>query len=247
MSMQDEFEQQGNWLFLRRGYLPFLLVPLTAIAFINFDFPFQSYLTHEMWEFGCLGISFLGLVVRSIVVGYAPARTSGRNTKCQIADELNTAGAYSIVRHPLYLGNFLIGLGISMIQWVWWLPVIYTLAFWLYYERIMFAEEAFLRQKFGPKFDDWAAATPAFWPKLSSWRRPALPFSFRNVLRREYAGLMVVVLGHTVIELFERLTMDHHLVWWEPLWMVFSLGGVAIYLVLRTLKKRTTLLDVPGR
>ena len=44
---------------------------------------------------------------------------------------------------------------------VWWLPVIYSLAFWIYYERIMFAEEAFLRQKFGETYRRWAATTPS--------------------------------------------------------------------------------------
>ena len=32
--------------------------------------------------------------------------TSGRNTHDQVADSLNTSGIYSIVRHPLYVGNF---------------------------------------------------------------------------------------------------------------------------------------------
>ena len=146
----------------------------------------------------------------ALVVGYAPVRTSGRNTRNQIADSLNTTGLYSIVRHPLYLGNFLIGLGISLVSWVWWLPLIYTLLFGIYYERIMFAEEAFLRRKFGGEFEDWAAATPAFWPRISQWRRPALPFSFRNVLRREYSGLAVVILGHAGVELAEHVLLKDY-------------------------------------
>lgn len=246
MALREELPQQGTWLFRWRSFLPLLLIAPIAIAFRRFDWPFQSYFFHEVWEFFCLGVSFLGLLIRAIVVGYAPARTSGRNTKTQIAESLNTTGLYSLVRHPLYLGNFLIGLGISMVLFVWWLPIIYALAFLVYYERIMFAEEAFLRQKFGRQFDEWASDTPAFWPKLNGWHNPLLPFSFRNVLRREYTGLMIVVLGHTGIEFVERIIMEHRMVW-EPFWVLFALIGTMAYLTLRMLKKRTSLLDVPGR
>ena len=246
MALQDEFQEQGNWLFRWRSYLPLLLVTLVAVAMKHPEFPFGSFRVHEMWEEICLGISFLGLLVRVLVVGYAPAFTSGRNTRTQIADSLNTTGMYSVVRHPLYFGNFLIGFGIALVCWVWWLPVIYALLFMAYYERIMFAEEAFLHRQFGEEFDRWAAATPAFWPRFSKWRRPALPFSFRNVLRREHSGLAVVILGHTCVEFFEHLIDDHRVVW-EGFWTVLLFGGTIIYFVLRALKRRTTLLDVPGR
>ena len=74
--------------------------------------------------------------------------------------------------------------------------------------------------------------------------RPAV--SFRNVLRREYTGLMVVILGHAGIELTEHLIMDRRIVW-EAFWAVLLFGGIGMYFVLRMLKRRTTLLDVPGR
>ena len=88
-----------------------------------------------------------------------------RNTHGQKAEELNTTGVYSIVRHPLYVGNYLIGLGVTLVWLNWWVPVVYTLCFWVYYERIMVAEERFLEQKFGDSFRQWAASTPAFVPR----------------------------------------------------------------------------------
>jgi protein-S-isoprenylcysteine O-methyltransferase Ste14 len=246
MALDEEFQMQGNWLFRWRSYLPLCLVALVAMAVRQAKMPLGSIEIHEIWEELCLGMSFSGLLVRVVTVGYAPAGTSGRNTKYQVADSLNTTGIYSVVRHPLYLGNYLIGLGIALVQFVWWLPVIYTLAFWLYYERIMFTEEAYLRKKFGREFIDWAARTPAFWPNLVHWRRPALGFSLRNVLRREYTGLVIVIGAHTGMELAEQL-IGKHCVVWEQSWVVLSVGGAVAYLLLRTLKKKTTLLDVPGR
>jgi len=50
---------------------------------------------------------------------------------------------YSMVRNPLYLGNFFMGLAPVLFMHTWWLCVIYVLAFILYYERIIVKEEAF--------------------------------------------------------------------------------------------------------
>jgi protein-S-isoprenylcysteine O-methyltransferase Ste14 len=222
-----------------------VLLSLLGVAAKQLQFPFGRLWVHEIWEETCLGNSFLGLLVRVVAVGYAPAGTSGRNQSKQVAESLNTTGIDSVVRHPLYLGNFLIGFGISLVVWVWWLPVIYAMAFCLYYERIMYAEEAFLRGKFGREFESWAAATPAFMPRLSQGRRPAMEFSTRNALRREYTGLLVVVLGHAGLELAEHELVHGYN--WQWHWTALVVAGIGGYLVLRTLKKRTSLLDVPGR
>jgi protein-S-isoprenylcysteine O-methyltransferase Ste14 len=246
MALSDELQRQGIWLFRWRSYLPLAFIALIAVAFINFDWPFQSYLFHEYWEFVSLGVSLLGLTVRVLTVGHTPKGTSGRNARRQIAEQLNTTGMYSLLRHPLYLGNYLIGLGISLVLFVWWLPLLFSLMFWLYYERIMFAEEAFLDQKFGEIFQNWAASTPAFVPRVRNWRRAPMPFSLLNVLRREYTAVMVVILGHAGIELVEHLIMDHRVVW-EPFWVSLIMGGVVLYFALRMLKRQTEWLDVPGR
>jgi protein-S-isoprenylcysteine O-methyltransferase Ste14 len=246
MALSDEFQKQGEWLFRWRGYLPLLFIILLSIALRNYEWPFPSYLDYVIWARLCFGVSVMGLAIRCITVGYAPAGTSGRNTKRQVARQLNTAGLYSLIRHPLYLGNFLIGLGVSCAPAVWWLPVSYCVMFCAYYERIMFAEEAFLRRKFGHKFDRWAARTPAFIPRTVRWRKPALPFSFRNVLRREYTGLMVVILGNAGVQFTEHLIIDHRVVY-EMFWVDLLIGGSAAYFLLQSLKKRTTLLNVPGR
>src|SRR4051794_2336132 len=207
MALEDEFRKQGEWLFRWRSFLPLILVPLIGVALLQVKAE-KIDEWGDSWDYICLSVSFLGLLVRVVTIGYVPENTSGRNTKKQIAEQINTTGMYSIVRHPLYLGNFLIGFGISLVQLVWWLPVIYVLAFWLYYERIMFAEESFLNRKFGTPYQEWAAATPAFLPRFSQWRAPSLPFSWLNVLGREYSGLMVVILCHAGQEFFELLIRD---------------------------------------
>ncbi len=248
MSLQREFQRQGTWLFRYRSYLPLVLVPLVLIALRDSEYleKYLGDLVEDIWEVLCVGISFLGLFVRCLTVGYVPEGTSGRNTKQQRADRLNTTGMYSIVRHPLYLGNFLIFLGMMMFTQVWWIVLLSILLFWLYYERIMYAEEEFLRDKFGRHFVEWAEQTPAFIPDPRRWKRPDLPFSLRTVLRREYTGFFVITSSFTILEVSGDAIAEGRLEI-DPEWLGFFAVGLIVYFVLRTLKKKTHWLHVKGR
>lgn len=243
MTITEHFEKTGNWLFRRRGYLPIVCSAIILIALRSFKLPYGSHTLDQLWEVFCLTISLLGLAIRILTVGYIPQGTSGRNTKMQEASVLNTTGMYSVMRHPLYFGNFLIWLGVSLFARLWWLTFILLLGFWLYYERIIFAEEEFLRQKFGRQFTDWAGQTPAFLPKLSSWKAPALPFSLRMVLKYEHSTFFLISVLFTAMELAASLitagSLEVDLMWF----IVFGIGS-AQYMLVRMLKRQTKLLHV---
>lgn len=168
MPLREDIEKQGNWLFRYRSYIPLIFLPLLFLALKDSEILEKLFgdTIEDAWDIFCVLISFAGLLIRCLTIGYVPKGTSGRNTDKQRADRLNTTGMYSVVRHPLYLGNFLIMLGMMMFTQVWWIVIISVLAFWLYYERITFAEEEFLRKKYGDIFVEWASRTPVFLPRL---------------------------------------------------------------------------------
>ncbi len=248
MPLREEIQKQGNWLFRHRSYIPLLFLPLLLLALKDSDVLERLFgdSVEDGWDLFCVVVSFAGLFIRALTIGYVPAGTSGRNTERQVADRLNTTGMYSVVRHPLYLGNFLIMLGIVMFTQVWWIVVVSILAFWLYYERIIFAEEEFLREKYGDAFLEWARRTPAFLPRLKGWKGPELPFSFRTVLRREYSGLLVITSSFTSLEVLEDMVAEGR-VDVDGGWVAFFVAGLILYLTFRTLKKKTRLLHVEGR
>lgn len=241
MALREELQKQGSWLFRWRSYLPLLILPVLLIALRD-----SEYAPGEFYKYLCIAVSFSGLVVRSITIGYVPSGTSGRNTKKQIAETLNTRGVYSIVRHPLYFGNFIIFLGITLFVQVWWFTLIAVLGFWLYYERIMFAEEEFLRKKFGNLYLKWAEKTPAFHPKFKNWQQPDLPFSFKKVLKKEYSGFFAIIITFTFLEIVGNIFIEKRMKL-DFKWKVFFIVGIVIYLTLRVLKKRTKLLNVEDR
>jgi hypothetical protein len=192
----------------------------------------------------------LGLVIRALTIGYTPRGTSGRNTKAgQVAEVLNTKGMYSLVRHPLYLGNFFMWLGIMIYVGNLWFTVVCCLLYWLYYERIMFAEEGYLRVKFGQSYLDWSVDVPSFWPRNLKWKSPDVDFSVRNVLKREYNGFFAVFLSLALVsagKTYIHITTD-----WEallnPFWQKALIGSFAVFFTLRSLKRYSRLLHVEGR
>lgn len=246
MPLYEEFESTGNWLFRYRSYLPLTFLVILVLSFPYFSYPYQSSFLDEVWEAFCLAVGFFGLFIRCLTAGYVPRNTSGRNVSRQIADTLNTTGMYSIVRNPLYFGNFFTGLAVALFLRVWWVPLIYSLLFALYYERIIFAEEVFLRKKFGEIYMEWASRTPAFIPNLTLWSKPEMGLSIRTMVRREFQSLYGLVISLFVLEEALEVYMGHP---WsiDPMWVwILSVSSI-FYGIVMFLHLKTNLLRLEGR
>lgn len=246
MALIHSFEKSGNWLFRYRGQLPVVLF-LTAIPVIWFTSTYGMAPDIMLAiTVGSVIISFAGLVVRAVAIGTTPKGTSGRNTKGQVAESLNTSGIYSCLRHPLYLGNYLMWIGIVIFTFNIGFSIIVSLAFWLYYERIMFAEERFLEAKFGKRYMDWSQQVPAFIPSFSDYKPGNVPFSIITVLRREYSGVFATVFGFAFIDnlrfWFQEGTFEY-----DRISNYCLIAALLLMLVLRTLKHSTNLLSENDR
>jgi len=250
MALQETLEKQGNWLFKYRGKLPLLLLALVIALFIRTEIYPETFILEETpyevyYERLCLLVCLFGLAIRAYTVGHTPANTSGRNENAQLADHLNTTGIYSLVRHPLYLGNFFMWFGLAMMTGHIWFLAGFCVFYWIYYERIMFAEEQFLRKKFGSAYLEWAEKTPAFIPSLNfkKFRNPAYPFCLKKVLRQEKDGLVAIAVLFALFNLIGEAVekeLDFTLL------VGATLVGV-IYLILKYLKKYTRILNQEGR
>lgn len=240
--LTKQLDGQGKWLFRWRSYLPLMLAPLILVAMLRFTYPLGSHELDLAREYLCLGLALLGLFMRVITVGFAARHTSGRGTHRMKADVLSTTGVYSVVRHPLYLANFVIFFAVLMDIGQWWLVLTGSLLYWIYYERIMVAEEAFLQKLHGETFELWASQTPAVLPDARRWRRPRLAFSWRSALRREYTTLFLIVCLFTAVEVVGDLVLHRELKI-DDGWGAVFLTGLAIYVVCRFAKKRQLLID----
>ena len=241
MGIREDFISSGNWLFKYRSIIPFFIF----IPIILFIYHFPSYFFSNIpnWSYYCISISLFGELIRIITVAYVPVGTSGRNTKKQRAKYLNTTGIYSTVRHPLYLGNFFIWLGILMYFFNIWLFIITSLIYLLYYERIMFAEENYLLERFGNRYKIWSNKTPIIIPSITWYEKSNNSFSIRTIFLREYTGLFGLFVGFTLLEIFKSFCkMGYISISVE--WIIFSVIALILYISFRSLKKYTDILKV---
>jgi len=244
MALIHSFETSGNFLFKYRGQIP-VLIFLVGLPFLYFA-DYQCF-AENLWAEPVLAavgvcVSLAGILIRSYTIGTTPKGTSGRNTQKQIAESLNTKGIYSIVRHPLYVGNYLMWAGLLVFAGNIAYFLVASLIYWLYYERIMYAEERFLEKQFGQTFTDWSMKVPAFVPAFSLFEKGDMRFSFKSVLRREYSGFFAMALCFMLVDLL-RYYVIHHTIDWLRISVFAAAFFLIVMLLLRTLKHHSRLLD----
>lgn len=250
--LKNEFERQGNFLFRYRSYIPISILVVGVVIFVYehytaFTASDASSISYSTLRIIGLVIGLLGLFIRIITVGYTPDLTSGRNTKVQQANMLNTTGMYSIVRHPLYVGNYFMYLAVAVLSGNVAFILIFTLLFWIYYERIMYAEERFLEREFGEVYEQWSQNRPAFVPAVSKWQNPDLTFSIKKILKREKNGVLALFI------IFFAFDWIHYYIWNNTFEIQFNyityatIMSLVAYIVLTFIKRKTKLLESEGR
>jgi protein-S-isoprenylcysteine O-methyltransferase Ste14 len=243
VKLLDQIPRSGDALFRWRGQLPLLMLPLFLLGLVDARLPATVPAGVRAWQVVSLVIALAGLAVRVVAVGTAPSGTSERSTTSPRASELRTTGLYSVVRHPLYVGNTLTAVGLACFTTTWYLPVIVGLLALLYHERIAAREEVFLENRFGAEFLRWADRVPAMVPRLSGYVRSTTPFVWRRVLGREFHGLFVIGAVVFVLDLARSALATGRLVF-DPLWTGVFILTAAIFIVCSLLKRLTTILKV---
>jgi protein-S-isoprenylcysteine O-methyltransferase Ste14 len=227
----DELAATGDVLFRRRSYMPLVLVPLFALSLLDDRPP-----TPFAWELFCFAVALSGLMLRAFVVGTAPHGASTRGTRHPTADSLSTLGAYSIVRHPLYLANTVVALGCALLSGTWYLPLIVVLLSFVYHERIAAREEAFLQAAFGDRFRAWASEVPAMIPAFGRYRPSNVPFQLQKVVVQESHGLCAIGTAFLVLDTLEdSVRLGHFEI--DPRWLAIFLATFIPFLIIVIVKK----------
>jgi protein-S-isoprenylcysteine O-methyltransferase Ste14 len=143
----------GAVLFRHRGWLPvpFLLVPLLA----------RGVMEPMNWIVG-FALIVLGEAFR--LSGVAAAGTVTRR-RSRTVQRLVTYGIFAWMRNPLYVGNFLIWIGFTIISGVLWFLPIAVLLFAVEYTLIVRYEEGVLESIFGQEYLRYKAHTPRWFPR----------------------------------------------------------------------------------
>ena len=185
------------------AYRHLFALPALAIAF-----PFLFCRWGHIPDTGVLALAwdaiagcalFSGQGLRLWAAGYMGRAGRSRRLK---AATLLTAGPYAHVRNPLYLGNFLLCVGVVLWTESYLLLPLAVLIFWVLYLPVIFTEEEFLREQFGTSYTAYCLMVPRLLPRLKAAGPGQGTFRWRN-LRKEYlsvTGTLSAVLAVTALE-----------------------------------------------
>jgi len=132
---------------------------------------------------------FLGLpfILAGIFIRLVAAGTIKKNVS------LTTDGIYQLCRHPLYLGSFLLSLGLSIVSCKPFVFLFLLIFFPLTYIPAILKEEEFLTERFGDDYRNYKKNVPAFIPRLRKISR--YEFSWQQIKKnREYINWIIVSL-----------------------------------------------------
>lgn len=116
--------------------------------------------------------------------------------------QLATTGAYSLVRHPLYLGNFLILGGFTLASGNAYVAVAVVLFFLFYYPAAIKYEDHKLEGIFGEEWRSWSRDIPGMFPTGFKWvSNPDAEWSARQSLIRNGEAI------YTVFEIFAAILL----------------------------------------
>lgn len=121
---------------------------------------------------GVLGITLVwaGIALRVWAAGYL------------VKDDLLTSwGPFALMRNPLYVGSFLIGLGFSALTAQWISCVLVSVVMMAVYGPLVAHEEFRLAQRFGEDYYAYQRVVPRWWPRLALPIASPSPFRWSQV------------------------------------------------------------------
>ena len=177
-----------EWVFKMRGGLWTLIfiailftVKKSTLPKISISVASIIILAGQAWR--CWAVGFIGLY-------------RGENVK---ALKLATRGPYALMRNPLYFGNFLIGLGWSIIAGVQ-AVVIFVVSFYVLYNLVIIPhEESFLRSKFGIEYEAYCRDVKRFYPAKLKLEYLHGRFDRKILMRSEIHTIISTIIGTLII------------------------------------------------
>jgi protein-S-isoprenylcysteine O-methyltransferase Ste14 len=165
-------QRAGQWMFVRRGWLPWLMVPYLMFGpRFGIDLGLQGIAA-------ALALLVIGHGFRFWAVGYAGTRTRTRTKTGQLKD-LVTAGPYSHVRNPIYVGNWFMAMGMILLFGHWALAIPFGLLVFFSYQPVVRWEERLLVTVFGEDYERFLKYVPRWLPSLKRYQyassHPFLP------------------------------------------------------------------------
>lgn len=182
----DSVRSLSNFLVRRRVAISFVLFSSILATELLLDVGWHRVDLKSDILFGtAVTLVLLGMGIRSWAAG-----TISKNA------ELASVGAYSLCRHPLYLGSFLMVAGACLgTQPLINFPIVTPFVFIIYVCTIR-SEETKLAQSFGDEWKSYSAKTSRLIPNLLRSKLDFSSWSAKQWLHnREYEAMLATIAG----------------------------------------------------
>lgn len=189
----------GHLLFKHRSFTP---IPFIVMVFILFK-PLDLEEKNIVVNISGLLVAIAGEIIRIIAVGYAHSGTSGRESFL-IAEHLNTTGIYSMVRNPLYIGNFFIFSGLIVVFSNILALMIFSHFLIAQYYFIILAEENFLKKEYGSDYENYCSRVRRILPGFKDYKKNQNPFNLKKVIFKENDSLFNLSVIYLLILLYKE-------------------------------------------
>jgi len=174
-------------------------------------------------------------------------RVSARGYKAEHSCEsqaLIQGGPYQVVRNPMYLGIFLIGLGVVLAVFKWWAAGIFITVFIIRYIMLIYKEEKKLLAAFPESYKDYCKKVPRILPSLFTITKldisEYLPIKL-SWFKKEIGSILTLLLLTLLVESWEDIAREgfkayiRQSIW---LFLTFVLFIVFVFLLSRWTNKK---------
>jgi protein-S-isoprenylcysteine O-methyltransferase Ste14 len=222
----------GNFFFTwRNKTFPLIILALFVLAVPPTEL-FGSESMELVKDAFALMVTLSGLAVRACVIGYAYIKRGGLNKKVY-AENLVTEGMFSLCRNPLYLGNVLIYAGVFLMHGNGLVMLLGMGSYLFIYQCIIYAEEAYLANKFGDAYAAYCRDVPRWIPRLSQFSAATegMAFNIKRVIVKDYTTMAVAFITLALTEGYEYLAgygIETHQTYLAFLLSVIVLSGLWI-------------------
>jgi protein-S-isoprenylcysteine O-methyltransferase Ste14 len=221
----------GNFLFKHRSFTP---LPIIVLVFVLFK-PLDLGGANWMINLGGLLLSIIGELIRVMSVGFAYEGTSGRESYLR-AENLNTTGIYSIVRNPLYIGNFFMFAGIVVVFANLYAFLVFALFLIVQYYFVILAEEDYLKQQYKEQYAEYCQRVRRVIPTFNAYITNRNPFNLKKVIFKEndsvFNMLVMFLLVLLYKEHFFKSSISNSLYYIVP-----GVILIIIYIIVKVFKK----------
>ena len=162
-----------------------------------------------------IAIAALGELLRiwaNGYVGHVKVNQTDRASGRAKIGRLITGGPYAFVRHPLYLGSFLLGAGFCVMVGNIWLTVIALAAFLVVYRKKMAEEEASIHAEWGAEGERYHRSVPRWLPTGRRYPQRRGRWSWQGIAAsQEWKTLAWAIVMIIALYLRKELMQEHRL------------------------------------